>query len=46
MSVVLPAEGDPAVSNGEETVIRNGDAMRIAGQVVEHMLRSPEGAFA
>jgi hypothetical protein len=45
VSVVLPMEGDVAVSNGNEPVIGDGDAMGIASQVVEHMPRSPEGAF-
>ena len=45
VSVVLPAEGDLAVGNGDETVIGDGDAMGIAGQVVQHMLRPSEGAF-
>ena len=45
VSVVLPPEGDPAVGNGEETVIGDGDAMGIEGQIVKHMLRSCEGAF-
>jgi len=45
VSVVLPPEGDLAVGHGDETVIGNGDAMGIAGQVVEHMLRPSEGTF-
>jgi hypothetical protein len=45
VSVILPPEGDLAIGNGEETVIGNGDAMGIAGQVVKHMLRPSERAF-
>ena len=45
VSVVLPPEGDLAVGDGQEAVIGDGDAMCVAGQVVEHMLRPSEGAF-
>ena len=45
VSVVLPAEGDLAVGHGQESVIGNGDAVCIACQVMEHVLRSAEGAF-
>ena len=45
VSVVLPAEGDLAVGNGHETVIGDGHAVRIAGQVMEHMFRPAERSF-
>jgi hypothetical protein len=43
--VVLPSEADLAVGDGQEAMIGDGDAVRVAGQVVKHMLRPPEGAF-
>ena len=45
VSVVLPPEGNLAVGNGDETVIGDGDAMGISGQIVKYMLRPSEGAF-
>jgi hypothetical protein len=46
VSVVLPAEGDVAVGHGQEAMIGDGDAVCVTSQVVEHILRSAEGAFA
>src|ERR1035437_5224164 len=46
VSVVLPAEGDVAVGDGQEAMIGDGDAVCVTSQVVEHILRSAEGAFA
>jgi hypothetical protein len=45
VSVVLPSEGDLAVVDGQETMIGDGDAVRVASQVVKYMRRSSEGAF-
>jgi hypothetical protein len=46
MGIILPTEGDLAVGNGQESVIGDGNAVRITGQVVEHMLWSSEGSFS
>src|ERR1039457_1082021 len=46
VSVVFPAECDVAVGHGQEPMIGDGDAVGVACQIVEHMLRSAEGAFA
>ena len=46
MSVVFPAECDVAVGHGQEPMIGDGDAVGVACQIVEHILRSAEGAFA
>ena len=40
--IILPAEGDLAVGKVHDPVIGNGDAMRVAGQIVENMFRSAE----
>ena len=41
-SVVLPAEGDAIVLEGQEPMVGDSDTMRVAGQVVENMFRSAE----
>src|ERR1035441_5578370 len=46
VSVVFPAKCDVAVGHGQEPMIGDGDAVGVACQVVEHILRSAEGAFA
>ena len=43
VSVVLPAEGDLTVGEGDQPVVGDGHAMGIAGQVVEHVFWSAEG---
>src|SRR5437899_5483825 len=37
VSIVSPAEGDAIVLEGHETMVGDGDAVGIAGQVVENM---------
>ena len=46
MGIVLVEEGDLAVGDGHDPMVGDSDAMRVACQVVEYMLRSAEGAFA
>ena len=43
MGVVSPAEGDLIVLEGHETMVGDGDAMGVAGEVVEDMLGAAEG---
>jgi hypothetical protein len=43
---VSPTKGDLVLLEGDEAVIGDGDAMRIAAEVVENMLRAAEGRFA
>ena len=38
-------EGNLAVDKGQESVIGDGNSVRVAGQVLKHMLRPSEGAF-
>ena len=45
MGVVLVTEGNLAVDKGQESVIGDGNSVRVAGQVLKHMLRPSEGAF-
>jgi len=40
--VVFPAKGDFAVLHADETVVGNGDAVCVAGQIVQHVFRSAE----
>src|SRR3954466_2857834 len=44
-AVVLPAERDTAIVEGDEAAVRDRDPMRVARQVGEHGLRSGEGAL-
>src|SRR4029078_4989221 len=45
VSVVLPLKTDPLSIEGDEAVIRNGDAMRIAAEIPQHLQRSAERGF-
>lgn len=45
VSVVLPAEGDLAVGKVHNSVVGDGDAMRVAGQVMKDMFGPAEGSF-
>jgi hypothetical protein len=42
MGIVSPAEGDAIVFEGHETMVGDGDAMSVAGQVVENLLGAAE----
>ena len=43
VSVVLPAKRDGLVGDVDEPVVRDGHAVRIAREVVEHVGRAPKG---
>ena len=43
MNVVLPAEGDSIVVEGDETMVGDGNAVSVASQVVEDMFCAAEG---
>src|SRR5260370_19229641 len=43
VSIVSPAEADAIVLEGHETMVGDGDAVGIAGQVVENMFGATEG---
>src|SRR5215472_18662971 len=40
--IVLPAEGDLAIRQGDEAVIGDSHPMRVAGQILEHVFWSAE----
>src|SRR5580704_15896217 len=40
VGIVFPAESDLAIGKVHDPVVRDGDAMRVAGQVVEDMFRT------
>ena len=42
VGVIFPAKGDVAIGNVDDPVIRDSDAMRVAGQVVEDVLGASE----
>jgi hypothetical protein len=47
VAVVAPAEGDLAVvGDGEEPVVRDGDAVGVAAEVFEDSLGAAEGGLA
>jgi hypothetical protein len=43
VGIVLPAEGDLILCNREQAMVRDGDAMSVTGQIVQHMFRSAKG---
>ena len=43
MGIVSPAEGDAIVLEGHETMVGDGYALSVAGQVVENMFGAAEG---
>jgi hypothetical protein len=45
VGIVSPAEGDLMVGEGNETVVGEGDAVGVAGEVAEDMMGTAEGWF-
>ena len=43
VSIVLPPKGDGVVGHGDEPVIRDGDAVGVAREVVQHVARAAKG---
>ena len=43
VGIISPAEGDAIVLEGHEAMVGNGNAMSVAGQVVENMFGAAEG---
>ena len=43
--IVSPAEGDAIVGEAHEAMVGDGDAMGVAGQVVENLLVLPKGGL-
>ena len=43
LSVVLPAEGDAIVLEADEAMVGDGDAVGVAGKIVENVFGSTEG---
>ena len=46
MGIVSPAKGDAIVLEGHETMVGDGYAMSVAGQVVENMFGAAKGGLA
>jgi len=46
VAVVGPGKGDLAVLEGQQAPIADGDAMRIAAEILQHVSRSPKGGLA
>jgi hypothetical protein len=45
MGIILPAEADCGVGDGEQPMVGDGDAVGIACQVVKHMFGTSERRF-
>jgi hypothetical protein len=41
--IILPAEGNLVVLEGQEAVVGDGNAMGVAGEIAEHMMGAAEG---
>src|SRR5215475_11986522 len=44
-AIIFPAEADAAILAGEQTAVADCDAMGVAAEIVEDLLRSGERAF-
>ena len=43
VGIILPAEGNLVMLEGQETVVGDGDAMGVAGEITQHMMGTAEG---
>ena len=44
-TIILPAKGDAAVVGGDEAAVRDGDPVRVAREIAQHLLRSGKGGL-
>ena len=45
VGIIFPAEGDLIVGEGNEAMVGDGDAMGVASEIAEEMMRTAEGGF-
>ena len=45
VSGVAPVESDLAIGKGNQAMVRDGYAMSVAAQILEHIVWTPEGSF-
>ena len=45
MGRIAPAESDLTMLEGNQSVVRDGNAMGITAEILQHVLRSPERPF-
>ena len=45
VSIISPAEGDLVVGEGDQAMVGDSDAMSVAGEIAEDMMRAPERGF-
>src|SRR5246127_3406328 len=45
-AIVLPTERDAGVVGGNEAAVRDGDTMRVTGEIAQHLLGSRERRLA
>jgi hypothetical protein len=43
MGIILPTESNPVLFEGHETVVGDGDAMGVAGEIAEDMMGAAKG---
>jgi hypothetical protein len=46
VGIVSPAESDLIVGEGDQAMVGDGDAVSIAGEIAEDMMRTAEGGLA
>jgi hypothetical protein len=46
MGAILPAKGHVPVAEGDQAGVGDGDAMRVAGEIREHLIGARKGRFA
>jgi hypothetical protein len=46
MCIIFPAKGNPLILKGNQAMVGNGDAMGIAGEIVENVLGTTEGRLS
>ena len=42
LRIVLPAEGDLIILEGDQATVGDGDAMSVAAEIAEHVMRAAE----
>jgi hypothetical protein len=45
MGIISPAEGNLVVGEGDQAMVGDGDAMSVAGEIAEDMMRAAERGF-
>ena len=46
MCIIAPAEADVLSIEGQQAMIRDGDAVRVAAEIAQHLQRAPKAGLA